>query len=84
MFTNDLKLMIREGLTFAECVQAFGVDRDTDPYAKAAHEMYHRDGELEIDDTTVLSGSGDNGEYVLAWVWVYNADAGLPDRDADA
>lgn len=35
-----------------------------------------RDGECEIDDHAVVSGS-DEGAYVMAWVWVSNEDAGV-------
>lgn len=57
------------GLSFSDCVAEFGVDRDSDPYAHAAHAAYHTDGEIEIDDTTVLSDS-EKGNYVLAWCWI--------------
>ena len=71
-----LRTMKRAGLTFAECINVFGVSSDTDPYAKTAKEMA-REGEIEVDDTTVLSGSGDDGEYVLCWMWVSDSDAGI-------
>lgn len=61
------------GLTFSDCVKVFGVERDKDPHASAAFEQKHRDGELEIDDTTVVSDS-DDGAYVMAWVWVDKDD----------
>lgn len=38
-----------------------------------AKEIYHKDGEVEVDDNAKLSESGpggDNGCYVQAWVWV--------------
>lgn len=63
-------------LTFAECINAFGVASDTDPYAKAAMAEA-RDGEIEVDDITVLSGSGDGGEYVMCWMWISNEKAGV-------
>jgi hypothetical protein len=44
-------------------------ERDLAIIAKA-REVHHREGEIEIDDTTICSGSGDGGDYVLAWVWV--------------
>ena len=73
------------GLGFGDCVTRFKAAED-DPHVAAAREHYHRDGEVEIDESTVLSDSrsvGGNGEYVMAWVWVYNSWAGLPDSDAD-
>lgn len=58
------------GVTFADCVAAFAAPAD-DPLVEAARVQYHRDGEIEIDQRTVRSGSeGSGGDYVLAWVWV--------------
>jgi hypothetical protein len=42
-------------------------------YIKAARRMWHREGEIEIDDWPLISPSED-GAYVQAWVWVYNDD----------
>lgn len=62
------------GVTFADCVAAFAAP-DGDPLVEAARVQYHREGEIEIDQTTVLSGSkGSGGDYVLAWVWVDNPE----------
>jgi len=72
-----------EGLKFADCVRFFA-DRDGDEHksntpdererhlsiVQMAKDEYHRDGEIEVDDTTVLSEGEDNGAYVCAWVWV--------------
>lgn len=44
-----------------------------------ARKLYHREGELEIDDGAVVSradGNPSGGAYVQAWVWV-------PDEDVD-
>lgn len=35
-----------------------------------AHEQYHCDGEIEIDDSATVSEGDGNGAYVQAWVWV--------------
>jgi hypothetical protein len=70
------------GLRFGDCVVAFGRNRDNDPYARAAHKEYHQEGEIEIDDTTVVSEGDDPGAYVLAWVWVDDQAAGIV-RDED-
>lgn len=43
-------------------------------YIKAARRMWHRDGEIEIDDWPLISPSDDDGAYVQAWVWVSNDD----------
>lgn len=69
---NELK---KRGLKFSDCVEAFGVDH-SNAYAKAAAEQCTVDGEVEVDDPTVLSQS-ENGSYVMAWVWVSNEDAGI-------
>ena len=71
-----------EGLTFGACITAFGVDRDTDPFAKVAFENYQDEGSTEIDDFTVLSKSKD-GAYVMAWVWVSNEEAGIPSDEEE-
>jgi hypothetical protein len=60
------------GVTFGDCVEAFGVEDD--PIIEAARLQYHRDGEIEIDDITVRSGSDGPGDYVMAWVWVYSPE----------
>ena len=43
-------------------------------YIKAARQMWHRDGEIEIDDWPLISPSEDGGAYVQAWLWVSNED----------
>lgn len=35
-----------------------------------------REGECEVDESTVVSAS-DEGAYVMAWVWVSNENAGI-------
>lgn len=42
---------------------------------KAARALYHKDGEIEIDDHPIVSSGGDRGSYVAAWVWIYDTDA---------
>lgn len=49
-------------------------------YQKAAHRLFHEDGEIEVDvgagiPTGTVSPSDDGGAYVLAWVWVPNEEA---------
>jgi len=39
-----------------------------------AKQMYHREGEIEIDDNARLSEGDDDGCYVQAWVWVPNEE----------
>lgn len=47
-------------------------------YRDWARENLNKDGEVEIDPDAVVSISDDFGAYVAAWVWVSNADVGLP------
>ena len=79
----EVELAKIEGLKFADCVKFFA-NRDGDErkantreererhqsIVQMAKDEYHRDGEVEVDDTTVLSEGEDNGAYVCAWVWV--------------
>jgi hypothetical protein len=48
----------------------------------SAHKEYHQEGEIEIDETAVVSEGGEPGAYVLAWAWVDDSDAGII-RDED-
>lgn len=65
-----LSELVAEGLTFSQCVEAFGVKRDENPFARAAREQHAEEGQIEIDDITVVSGCDrPDGDYVLAWVW---------------
>lgn len=59
---------------------------DWDAYVRAAHDMYHNDGEIEIDDEVLVSFSDGicgrpGGAYVLAWVYVSAEDAGIEPED---
>ncbi len=81
-FQKELALLGSKGLTFAQCVEALGEDRDSNPFASAAHKLYGREGELEIDPATIVSQSND-GAYVLAWCWVSNDEAGIEPTNGD-
>lgn len=70
----SLQALIGQGLTFSDCVRAFGVDRDTNPHARYAFKKLTVAGEIEVDDSAVLS-EADDGCYVMAWLWVSNEDA---------
>jgi hypothetical protein len=35
-----------------------------------AKELYHEEGEIEIDGAAAVSLGNDDGAYVAAWVWV--------------
>jgi hypothetical protein len=76
--SEALEALKEAGLSFGECVNAFGVSADEDPFAKAADENFHSDGDIEIDGTTVVSHGDDyEGAYVLAWKWVSAEEAGI-------
>lgn len=64
--------------TFADAVQKAAKHQTADDkrVIEAARDKYHRDGEIEIDDTTVLS-EADDGAYVMAWVWINYEEAGV-------
>lgn len=65
--------LVDAGLTFADCLGEYA-KRDENPmnnwYRSEAQETWTREGEVEVDENTIVSGSDDHGEYVLAWVWV--------------
>lgn len=58
---------------------------DNAAWVSAAKELYQRDGEVEVDEqsdgSAMISVSEDGGAYVLAWVWLYNEDAGFPAKE---
>jgi hypothetical protein len=35
-----------------------------------AKELYHQDGQIEVDGNARISRGDDEGAYVEAWVWV--------------
>jgi hypothetical protein len=39
-------------------------------YRTRAKELYHEDGQIEVDDNAPISRGDDEGAYVQAWVWV--------------
>ncbi len=49
--------------------------KDSDPNDRwcieAAQEQYNKDGEIEVDDSAILSRGAVEGAYVQAWVFVY-------------
>lgn len=46
-------------------------------YIAAAQVQHGDDGVCEIDDNALVSIGDDPGAYVMAWVWVDAADAGI-------
>lgn len=67
-----LRQLIANGLGFGEVVQVFAEPNTEDQkrLIELAREKFVREGELEIDDATLTSGSDDHGDYVLAWAWI--------------
>ncbi|ARJ65971.1 hypothetical protein WV31_10060 [Magnetospirillum sp. ME-1] len=66
--------------TFGEAYQLIAerhASEEDSPYIAYAQSNLAKGGELEIDDTTVVSHGGDAGAYVHAWVWVSDDDAGI-------
>lgn len=58
-------------LSFAECVEHFAkLQPELEHYRQRAWELFHEDGEIEIDECAVVSLGEDPGAYVMAWVWV--------------
>lgn len=62
------------GLTFADCKLAFAAPNDN-PFVVKAREMLLGD-DCVVDDHTVSSDS-DTGAFVMCWVHVRNAEAGI-------
>lgn len=67
--------LARCGLTFYDCVNFFAKTQDKELLALAeqARHDFEQEGELEFDDTPIVSKSNDpkvKGAYVMAWRWV--------------
>jgi hypothetical protein len=77
-----LRALIADGFTFAEALAVFAQanTRLDTAYIEAARTIHQDPGTLEIDNASVTSGSGDDGDYVLAWVWVN--DSSITDPEA--
>lgn len=65
------------GLSFSDCINAFGVARDENPYARAADAKFAEEGVVEFDDTLVIAKEDGKGAYVMSWHWVSDEDAGV-------
>ena len=48
--------------------------RDEAWFRQRAKELYHDEGEIEVDDGAPVSIGEDAGAYVQAWVWVYSEE----------
>lgn len=66
---------------FTRCgVNASATERATIAAYQSGAEALSRDGEIEVDESPVVSPGRDGGAYVQAWLWVSDADAGLPEQ----
>lgn len=70
------------GLDFVDITPLFGEDEDN-PYVAYALKNLARENELEVDVPCVISENIEEGlgAYVMAWVWVSRAEAGLAPAD---
>ncbi len=64
-----------DGLTIGECITALAVPND-DPYVVAARQLVDGGNDVEIDDNTTTS-VGEDGAWVLGWLWGNNKEAGI-------
>lgn len=68
-----VEALLDQGVTLADVIRVCA-ERDASAESRRliqlARAQWHREGEIEIDEPTVVSGSDDAGDYVLAWVWV--------------
>lgn len=73
-----LEVLIGMGLTFSDCLKAFAARRSEKEMAfvKAAKQLHHDEGTLEVDDAAQVSiDDPEVGAYVMAWVWVDSDEA---------
>lgn len=70
-----LESLRADGLTIGECVRTLTVPND-DPYVCAARAQILGDDDVEIDDSTTTS-VGEDGAWVLAWLWISDDQAGI-------
>ena len=72
------------GLTFAACIEAFAPQTaDEKIYAEYARTSSAASGECEIDEPTVVSMGEDPGAYVMAWLWIPDAEIWQGPADSD-
>jgi hypothetical protein len=44
--------------------------KNEDWFRTRAKELYHEEGEIEVDSDARVANGDDDGAYVAAWVWV--------------
>jgi stress-induced morphogen len=70
---SDLQAVDPKSPLFARMVRNLSAQADTpqQQYVERARRLYHKAGEIEIEDDALVSTSPDTpGAYVMAWVWV--------------
>lgn len=59
-----------------------GFDPGNEAWVAKAKEIHEDEGSVEVDEqgdgSAMVSDNGENGAYVLAWVFVDYADMGMP------
>lgn len=58
------------------------VDREQ-AYRNACQRLHVSEGDLEMDDTAVVSEGDDPGAYVQVWKWVHRSEAGIDDEEEE-
>jgi hypothetical protein len=51
-----------------------------DLFLAAARRRFHNDGDLEFEESCVVAGSEDEGDYILCWKWIPNEEVEFPHR----
>lgn len=51
--------------------------KSTEWFRSRARDLYHEEGQIEIDVDARVSIGGDDGAYVQAWVWVQSEGKNL-------
>ena len=79
---EDLAVLERKlGRRHRLCKRVRDALKDLDDPALAAYRAAAMDqssgGELEVDPNAVVSKGGDEGAYVMAWLWVSDDEAGI-------
>ena len=75
-----LEAMKQTGLTYPDCLPVLAALED-DPYVEAARQLIAGDDDLSIDDRTITS-EGNEGAWVLGWIWVSDEEAGVERKAA--
>lgn len=75
----DMASLIAKGATLQDFIRALNAAETLDLRSVAliqkARDELHREGEIEIDDETIIAKGDDPGAYVLACAWVGASEA---------